>query len=171
MSMDSSIQQRAPLEIGICVADLNGMVHFYRDVLGLVYISTYEVPADKSRPASFSNSGYKIVRLQTPLGERIKLASPVKRPVERYKNPEILSQQGNIFITLIVQDLDRMITRLRGSGANILTLNSKLEVRDGCHLCNLTDPEGNYIELVEYRDVFQYRSELDRTEIDTGRKS
>ncbi|MGH1419133.1 MAG: VOC family protein [Hyphomicrobiaceae bacterium] len=160
MSDKFSIKQNSPLELGICVADLDLMLRFYRDVLGFEYISTYEVPVDKSKPASFSNSGYTIIRLQTPLGERIKLAAPVQRPSKRPRISEVLNRQGDVFITLIVEDLDLVVARLRGTGAEILTHDSKLEVRDGCYLCNLADPEGNYIELVEYRDVSQYRSDL-----------
>ena len=38
----------APFEMGICVNNLETMITFYRDVLGLRLISEIDVPADKS---------------------------------------------------------------------------------------------------------------------------
>lgn len=154
------MDQISPIEIGICVEDMDVMMNFYRDVLGFDYISTFDVPADKSGPAGFSNNGYQIVRLQLPLGERIKLVKPVGDRPKRSQDDEVLGRQGNVFFTYIVADLDALVERMRTAGAKVMTSDARLEVRDGIYLCNMTDPEGNFIEVVEIKDISAYRPEI-----------
>ena len=63
----------APLEVGICCLDLDRLAEFYIEVLGCEAISTIEVPAAKAREAALSSDSYRVIRLETPRGERIKL--------------------------------------------------------------------------------------------------
>lgn len=58
----------APLEVGICVEDLDTMIGFYQDVLDFKLISEIDVPPAKSREAGFTEGGYRIVRMQTNYG-------------------------------------------------------------------------------------------------------
>ena len=95
----------APFEMGICVNNLETMITFYRDVLGLRLISEIDVPADKSSEAGFTKGGYRIVRLETNYGERIKLVQPILRPDIRSSGDEVLSNSGNIFLTFIVKSI------------------------------------------------------------------
>ena len=66
----------APFEMGICVDNLDTMIAFYRDILGFELISEIDVLADRSTKAGFTVGGYRIVRMQTHYGERIKLVQP-----------------------------------------------------------------------------------------------
>ena len=154
------MKMSAPLEIGICVQDLDIMIGFYRDVLGLRYVSTFEVPPEKSAPATFADDGYRIVRLQTNRGERIKLAQPAAKPLERRDETEVLARRGNAFLTFIVDDLKAQIASLEKAGARLRTGGTRVEVRDGVYLAFAEDPEGNYLEFVEYADIAAYRPDI-----------
>ena len=70
----------APFEMGICVDNLDTMIAFYRDILGFELISEIDVLADRSTKAGFTVGGYRIVRMQTHYGERIKLVQPAHTP-------------------------------------------------------------------------------------------
>ena len=53
----------APFEMGICVNNLETMITFYRDVLGLTLISEIDVPSDKSSEAGAKNHKFKGLKL------------------------------------------------------------------------------------------------------------
>jgi len=150
----------APLEVGIAVEDLDLMLSFYRDVLGLKYVSLYQVPPERADEATMSASGYRIIRLQTDTGERIKLAQPGSPPPKPQNDDEVLSTRGLAFLTFIVDDLRAMISRLEERGVPVRTGPDMVEVRDGVYLAFAQDPEGNLLEFVEYSDLPAYRSDL-----------
>lgn len=154
------MKMTAPLEIGICVQDLERMTAFYCDVLELDEVSTFEVPPEKSAPATFAADGYRIVRLQTNRGERLKLAGPNAKPLSRAAETDVLARQGNVFLTFIVDDLKAQIAALEKAGAKLRTGSRRVEVRDGVYLAFAEDPEGNYLEFVEYRDLAAYRPDV-----------
>ena len=150
----------APFEMGICVNNLETMITFYRDVLGLTLISEIDVPSDKSSEAGFTKGGYRIVRLETNYGERIKLVRPILQPGIRSSGEEVLSKSGNIFLTFIVKDLEKTVKRLKERGVSTRTTGGIMEVRDGVFLSIMDDPEGNHLEFVEYSDINSYRPDI-----------
>jgi len=152
--------QIAPFEMGIAVKDLDTMIAFYRDVLGFTLISEIDVPGDKSLEAGFVTGGYRIVRMQTNYGERIKLVRPVADPEARASGTEVLSRTGNVFLTFIVDDLTALVSKLKATSSPKRTEGDIMEVRDGVYLSIFDDPEGNHLEFVEYRDIAEYRPEL-----------
>jgi catechol 2,3-dioxygenase-like lactoylglutathione lyase family enzyme len=150
----------APLEPGIVCSDLQGMLHFYEGVLGFEKVSDAEATAEMSAQFGASPLGYRIVRLQTPYGERIKLvqtkagAKP-KRELSKWT----FEQQGLAYITFIVSDVNEVAIRLRANGVRFVN-REPMEVRKGFHALFVTDPEGNYIEFVQYADLASYRPDL-----------
>jgi catechol 2,3-dioxygenase-like lactoylglutathione lyase family enzyme len=150
----------APLEVGITVTDLDLMRAFYEDVVGLEFVSLYEVDPERGTAATMCDEGYRIVRLQANTGERIKLAQPNRPPDAAGPAAAVLGEQGRVFLTFIVEDLQATIRHLREHGSNVRTGESRVEVRDGVYLAFAEDPEGNFLEFVEYADVASYRPDL-----------
>lgn len=62
----------APLQVGVCCADLDGLAAFYVRVLGFAQVDVIEVPAEKAAPTMLSDCAYRVCRLQSPYGERLK---------------------------------------------------------------------------------------------------
>ena len=150
----------APLEIGICCEDLDSLARFYTDVLGCTLVNAVDVPPEKSRAAGLSDAGYRVARIQTPYGERLKLLQPGRKPARPDTSGEFLSRRGAVYITFIVDDLGAMLERLTATGVDVFTGPERVEVRPGTYLAFARDPEGNVLEFVEYADVGAYRPDL-----------
>lgn len=150
----------APLEIGIAVRDLAGMTDFYVRVLGCSKISEINVPADKTRINGLSVDGCTIVRIQTPYGERIKLLSaPSTQPGAH--GQWLLARAGLAYMTFIIEGIGAWCERLKAQGV-ALASDAPVENRPGLRVLFFRDPEGNVLELVEYKDIASYRPDLTR---------
>jgi lactoylglutathione lyase len=75
-----SLKMTAPLEPGIVCNDIEQMLKFYVGALGLKLVADAETTPEMSSRLGGTPHGYRIVRLQTPYGERIKLVQPAKEP-------------------------------------------------------------------------------------------
>lgn len=162
----------APLEIGIVCRDLPRLRRFYEDALGLAFVSELQVGADKAAASALSSQAYTVVRLQASSGERIKLLQAQGAATESAQGPHagqglprhILDRSGLAYLTFIVEDIDAAIDRLSAAGVEWMTGTERVEVRPGVYLAFCRDPEGNVLELVQYHDIAEYRSDLAQKE-------
>src|SRR5579872_3058256 len=79
-----TLKMEVPLEPGIVCQNLDTMLDFYTGVLGLKLVSDAEATPEMSARFGAAPNGFRIVRLQTPYGERIKLVQtkmPAKKKV------------------------------------------------------------------------------------------
>ncbi|GAB5470520.1 MAG: hypothetical protein Kilf2KO_35500 [Rhodospirillales bacterium] len=150
----------APLEVGLCCSDLDRLLPFYRDVLGFDHVGTVEVPLASAAKTGLTLGPYRVARLQTPYGERIKLLEPAEPPRAPDPAEQILVRRTNSYVTFVIEDLDGMIARLRDAGARFVG-GGKTEVRPGLFVVFVRDPEGNVLEFVRYEDLAAYRPDLD----------
>jgi catechol 2,3-dioxygenase-like lactoylglutathione lyase family enzyme len=148
----------APLEVGICCKALEPLVRFYSELIGCDLVSVIEVPAANAVKASLSSGPYRVARLQTPSGERLKFLQPLLAPQQHDSSRWILDRRNTTYLTFIVDDLRAMIAKLRCLGAEVDTGKEPVEVRAGVWLSFARDPEGNLIEFVEYDDIDSYRN-------------
>jgi catechol 2,3-dioxygenase-like lactoylglutathione lyase family enzyme len=156
-----ALEMVVPLEVGIVCRDLPALRAFYEQGLGMQCISEIKVPADKAAESALAEQAYTVVRLQTSYGERIKLLSTGDAGLSAQAEPSyLLQRQGLAYLTFIVRDIDMAIADLQRSGARFMTGPQRVEVRSGVYLAFCRDPEGNVLELVQYRDIAQYRSDL-----------
>ncbi len=151
----------APLELGICCGDLDRLLPFYVSVLGFDHVGTLEVTADMAARTGLSVGGYRVARLQTPYGERLKLLEPAEPPRITSLEDSILSRRNATYLTFIVQDLEAMIARLKGAEVAFLKGEEAVSIRPGLRLIFVRDPEGNLLEFVTYDDLASYRPDLE----------
>jgi lactoylglutathione lyase len=154
------MKMTVPLEFGISTIDIDRMIKFYTEVLGLKLVADNHVPAQMSLRTGATPHGYRIVRLQTPHGERIKLVQAGSPPKQNEPAPYVFERQGLAYLTFVIEDLDGMIKRLKDHSVKLLSGGEKVEVRPGVFAIYAVDPEGNSIEFVEYSDVASYRPDL-----------
>ncbi len=128
------------------------MLKFYKGVLGLKLVSDAQTTPEMSTKFRATPHGYRIVRLQTPYGGLIKLVQPNKLPPPQSPVPEwVFQRQGLAYCTFVVDDMKPILARLRANGVKLLS-EEPVEVRKGVFAQFLLDPEGNYVEFVEFSD-------------------
>jgi lactoylglutathione lyase len=155
-----SLKMATPLEMGIVCVDMDRMLNFYTDVLGLKLVADAEASPEMSAKFGATPSGFRIVRLQTPYGERIKLVQPKKVLPKQTAAPEyVFERQGTAYITFIIFDIHDVAKRLKDHGVKLMS-PEPVEIRKGVIALFAQDPEGNFVEFVEYPDLASYRPDL-----------
>jgi catechol 2,3-dioxygenase-like lactoylglutathione lyase family enzyme len=155
-----SLRMVAPLEPGIVCIDLHRMLAFYTEVLGLKLVSDAEAFPEMSTEFGTSPNGFRIIRLQTPYGERIKLVQPRKTLPEPGPIPVwVFEGQGIAYLTFVIVDVHEVTARLKKFGVELMSKNP-VEIRKGITAIFAKDPEGNFLEFVEYADLASYRPDL-----------
>ena len=155
-----SLKMMAPLEPGIVCTDIEQMLKFYVGILGLNMVADAHTEPEMSRRLGATPYGYRIVRLQTPYGERIKLVQPNKNPSK--PNPVsqwIYERHGFAYLTFIIEEIRTVAKHLKEKGVKLIS-EEPIEVRKGVFALYSIDPEDNYVEFVEYPDIASYRPDL-----------
>ena len=111
-----NINMIVPMEVGIPVRDVVRMRQFYEEVMGFGLINEVKVPAELAQLATMNASGYTLVRLQTPQGERIKLLAPFNPPPAEAATDYILDKANATYLTFIADDIEMVINQLNGLG-------------------------------------------------------
>jgi lactoylglutathione lyase len=155
-----SLKMVSPLEPGIVCKDLDRMLIFYTEVLGLEFATDAEASAEMSTEFGTSPGGFRIIRLQTPYGERIKLIQPKKVLLKQNPIPQwVFERHGIAYITFVIDDVHEVTLRLKKFGVELMS-KGPVEIRKGITAIFAKDPEGNFLEFVEYADPASYRPDL-----------
>lgn len=165
-----SVRMVAPLEPGIVCNEISRMLPFYADVLGLEVVADAEATAEMSARFGASPHGFRIVRLQTSYGERIKLVESRFPPQENSVPEWVFERHGLAYLTFIVADIDEVAAHLNAHNVRFVS-DEPVEVRKGFRALFVIDPEGNYIEFVQYSDLASYRPDLPRQAKDVGSRT
>lgn len=148
----------APFEPAICVRDLERCLAFYRDVLGLRVVSIDDIDEARARSAGLAQSGYRIARLDSEGGDRLKLVAPAAVPLQQTVSEYAMQSAGFAYLTFVVPDVRAILSALRAANAVLHTGIEPVAFRPGVvELCMARDPEGNLLEFVERRDLATYR--------------
>ena len=150
----------SPLEPGIVCVDIDRMLDFYTSILGLKFVSDAEATAAMSTEFGTSPYGFRIIRLQTLYGERIKLVQPkTVLPKQSHVPDWVFEGQGIAYITFVIADVHEVAGRLKEHHVELMS-KEPVEIRKGITAIFAKDPEGNFVEFVEYADLAAYRPDL-----------
>jgi predicted enzyme related to lactoylglutathione lyase len=119
-------------EIGVVVRDLEPMLRFYRDYLGLPVYREREYP------------GFHLVWMRCG-GGTIKLVHLGSTPTGATA-PGVWEATGLRYITLVVDNLEEMAASVESAGGRVAYTRTNEEVTNAM----LQDPEGNHVELVRW---------------------
>lgn len=155
-----SLKMTAPLEVAVSVKDMDKMLLFYIDVLGLKKVSDAKVPPEMTIKVGQTAHGLRVVRLATPYGEWIRLIQTGQPPKPGEVPKYVFDRHGLVYVSFLVTDIDGILQRLKENGATLQSGDKKIEVRPGLFVVYALDPEGNFIEFLEVPDVSSYRPDL-----------
>ena len=135
---------------GIVVRDLEGMVRFYTQVLGLQVLRRI----DSVAPPEGDHTGIPGARRQLGLcrlpgrpSDRTAFISSIHRPVRGYLDKH---QLGAGHVCFDVKDLRRTHAELRSRGVRFVTEPKFRSCRNGeLGIVYAQDPEGNWLEFVQ----------------------
>jgi lactoylglutathione lyase len=155
-----SLRMVTPIEPGIVCLDLDRMLQFYTEVLGLKFATDAEASPEMSTEFGTGPHGFRIIRLQTPYGERIKLIQPNKIVLKQNPVSEwVFERHGITYITFVIAEVKEVTLRLKQFGVELMS-KDPVEIRKGITAIFAKDPEDNFLEFVEYADVASYRPDL-----------
>lgn len=133
---------------GFIVTNIEESAHFYQNVIGLKLIDSFERKGSKiSQVIGYPDAHLKVnfFELGSSKLELIEYVHPEPDPRPTEERAVI----GGSHLALIVTDIDLTWTDLKNKGAR--PLNPPVEPIPGKFACYLQDPDGNWIELIEYK--------------------
>ena len=132
---------------GFVVRDLEKATEFYRDVIGLKVIKTFERTGGPiSQVVGYDETRLKITTLGTGEGHVLELIQYVNPPPSERPTQE-RNVLGASHLSFLVEDIQKTFESLVSRGAR--KLNPPVDVQTGRTASYLQDPDGNWLELVE----------------------
>ena len=127
-----AIQFMQPMvEVGIVTNNLDEMLKFYRDVLGLPYKEKLEYPGGMQERLSCGDSVVKLVTWETP-------------PTQRSPGGVASEATGIRYISFAVMNIKQIVDDVRAAGYQSTDAG---EFAPNFGFAFVTDPDGNQIEL------------------------
>jgi catechol 2,3-dioxygenase-like lactoylglutathione lyase family enzyme len=137
---------------GFVVDDLDGMVHFYRDTLGLSVIRE----RDSQAPPSGDHTGIPgahryLVFVGKPEGQHLLELVHYIEPKSPERAEPVRNQLGSAHVAFNVKDLAGLHRELSAAGVRFVTPPIEQTTPDGrrSKVCYGQDPEGNWLEFIE----------------------
>ncbi len=145
--------------VNIVVTDLPGMINFYCRVLGLRETKRVTISGDWiDQTVGLRDVTADCAYLDLPSGPRIELLKYVNPPAGRPGELGASNTPGLRHLAFRVDDIDAAVTRLRGANVNFFSgvqdvPASQVTYAGGVRkrLVYFHDPEGNLLELCEYK--------------------
>ena len=145
--------------VNIVVQDLERMVAFYGDVLGLSVTKRVTISGEwVAATVGLDEVHADVVYLDFPSGPRIELIRYNRPAMERPEGVNRPNAPGIRHLALKIDDIDTATARLRAAGVRVFSViqtvpDSQVTYTGGVRkrLVYFADPEGNLLELCEYK--------------------
>ena len=143
------------IDLGVVVTDIEKSAKFYKDAIGFKEVKGFGVPADFAGDAGLTSKKPLDIRVFV-LGEgdtatKIKLMQVEGVNPRKSDNQFIHSQTGFRYLTIIVNDTNAAMERLKKAGVKPIAKTPILippSIVKDTYLTIVQDPDGNLVELV-----------------------
>ncbi|MEL7508606.1 MAG: VOC family protein [Cyanobacteria bacterium J06554_1] len=127
---------RIAIDVGLTVTNMERSLHFYRDLIGLTVVAEMTTTLiGKGR------------MLQLKHGESLLKLVELENIPPRQGSPGIGMGLGYRYITLLVSNIDKIMTKLEQETVAMVTPATQLN--NGATIAMVTDPDGNIVEFVQ----------------------
>ena len=123
------------IEVGLVTTDLEPMVDFYGNFLGLPHQGDLDFPGGTMKRYAVGSNVLKLVTLD----------QPPAAPVAPGGGP---AQAGIRYLTLVVQNLTEVAAAAQAAGHTIAQPLAEFAPVPGMGWMFIADPDGNWVELV-----------------------
>jgi catechol 2,3-dioxygenase-like lactoylglutathione lyase family enzyme len=123
------------IEVGLVTTDLEPMVDFYGNFLGLPHQGDLDFPGGTMKRYAVGSNVLKLVTLD----------QPPAAPVAPGGGP---AQAGIRYLTLVVQNLTEVAAAAQAAGHTIAQPLAEFAPVPGMGWMFVADPDGNWVELV-----------------------
>ena len=145
--------------VNLVVTDLPAMLRFYCNVLGFVVTKRVTISGEWiGRTVGLENVEAEVVYLDLPSGPRIELLRYISPEPIRSSDLDRANTIGLRHLAFKVGDIDAAVSRFREAGVTFLSdvqsvPDAQVTYAGGVRkrLVYFHDPEGNILELCEYR--------------------
>jgi catechol 2,3-dioxygenase-like lactoylglutathione lyase family enzyme len=145
--------------VNIVVQDLERMVAFYREALGLRETKRVTITGDwVARTVGLAEVHADVVYLDLEAGPRIEMIRYNRPAADRPAGVDRPNAPGLRHIAFGVEDIDAAVARLRSAGVRFFAdvqqvPDTQVTYAGGVRkrLVYFSDPEGNVLELCEYK--------------------
>lgn len=121
------------VDLGIVCRDIDAMVAFYRDVLGLEHVGEMPMPGGTMHRLLCGSS-------------LIKLVSPTKEPPAQAAPGGIQGATGYRYWTISVSNIESIVAECEQAGRPVVV--PVTELRPGVTIAIVEDPDGNWVEFL-----------------------
>lgn len=145
--------------VNLVVEDLDAMASFYRHVLGFQVVKDVRISGDWiDRVVGLAGVRGRVLYLQAPSGPRLELIRYESPGAPRPAGVGQSNTPGLRHLALEVQDIDALVDRLARLGVKFFSPVQRVPDEQVTYaggvrkrLVYFHDPEGNLLELCEYR--------------------
>ena len=127
--------QKSSIAIGIIVKDIDAMMKFYGEILGL------DLEATIPMPGGGTMNRFKVG------ASIIKLIALDPAPSAEAEPGGIRAASGYRYWTIHVPSLEEIIGKVEAGGGKVVV--PIREIREGVSIAFLEDPDGNWVELLQ----------------------
>ena len=145
--------------VNLVVTDLARMLAFYRDVLGMTVTKQVTISGDWiGKTVGLNDVRAEVVYLELPSGPRIELIRYLSPDALKVTGVDLPNAIGLRHLAFRVDDIEAAAERLQRAGVELFSdvqtvPDSQVTYAGGVRkrLVYFRDPEGNILELCEYR--------------------
>lgn len=144
--------------VNLVVEDLDGVAHFYQELLGLKITRRVTISGRWiDQTVGLDDVIGEVIYLDPPAGPRVELIRYRAPAADRPAGLGQSNTPGLRHLAFRVRDIDGIVTKLRDAGVKFLSPIQRVPTEQVSygdvqkHIVYFHDPEGNLLELCEYK--------------------